>query len=366
MSAQCPFKDKRYHLELLKMYTMDLLDSRWTIEEVNQYYLQKVYIDFPTVGKIREYLMNRTPGIRRNNKFRGQIIEHNAIPRADKVSKSRDGSLGDFLTLFTKLIDKETAEINKKKEEELRTQKMFPSISNPEELSLAKAVSGSFKVSEPSDTRKAQPSNKPSKIYKETDFLTEEGYRNYLINDDLSQLVPENFRGNNQGMRGYPGIVYMNNQGISKKEIDEIMNIQQNEDNTKISEYKETSKDVRTHEAEESMKQLIEKEEGINTSTKNHPTSKEPVAVNLKSSKTKQESKSPFTQQIERELERLTKLLDSQEQQLKDIDDEMVNLNFDEPDYDEQISELENKKKVIYGEYQQTLNKYNVLVSKFR
>jgi len=338
ISANCPFRDNRYQFELTKMYITDLTSSQWTPLEVNQYYLQKVFRDFPTVEAIREYLSGRGAG----KKFRGQIIKS----KADKVSESRDGSLGEVFRIFAKMIDKETAEQNKKLEEELKLKKKCPTLENQDELNLAKALSGSFKVSEPSDTRKA----KPSKIYKESDFLSEEGYRNYLINDDLSQLVPEKFRGNDKGMRGYPGVVMIDNREEWEKPISG-------------SEYKETTKVKEQHVAEESMEEKHNEYE-INTSTKKTVSGNKPVAFNLQSKK-QQENNSPFTQQIVRELERLNKMLNDQENQLKDLDNKMEQLNYDDPDYDNEIDKLEKEKNKVYGEYQQTLNKYNVLVAKF-
>jgi hypothetical protein len=39
------------------MYAYDITSNRWTKQEVNRYYLQKVYQDFPSVDSIRQYML---------------------------------------------------------------------------------------------------------------------------------------------------------------------------------------------------------------------------------------------------------------------------------------------------------------------
>jgi predicted transcriptional regulator len=327
----------------MKMYILDLNSSRWTKEEINTYYLQKVYREFPTVASIRNYIMGSK---------RGQIVTQ----RKAEVSKGpiRDSFSGDKdFTLITRELDKKTDRENKAikyleemKKRNLENAKKFCSITNKDESNIAKALSNSFKTVEPEDTRKTQNLHY---IYRAEDFYNEEGYRNYIINDDLSGLIPSASRiiGNN-GMRGYPGRPNQNLTGNPQGEKkdqkeDKKVNLPIDGSVPRMCEYKETTDpDEVTQEAEERANV---------PSTMEVSASKGSVAFN---------SQHILFKKVK--LAELDKLLDSLEDEIKKLEEEEIKIDYDSPDYDDLQIKIGKKK----AEHRKLTSQYNDLVESLK
>jgi uncharacterized protein (DUF433 family) len=321
------------------MYIFDTKTSRWTLEQINEYYLQKVYREFPTVKAIRQYMMGSR---------RGQVVTQ----QATQVARGpRNGSVGGELDKYlarainddnnkTDHNDKALENLRRIKRENIERAKKFYSKNNQDELKKDETVSETFKKVEPTDTRKNQNQRY---IYAREDFQSEAGYRDYIINDDLTDLIPSQMKSIGiEKMRGYPGRLSKQHNSDSKPNPESSQSEDQYGKEKPIpgSEYKETvDPDEVTHEAEEKHNKPSTME--INASTGS-------VAFN--------------SQHILFKKVRLAELnikLDNLEAELKKLEEEEMKTDYDSLDFDEVQKKIGRKRR----EYNDTLSEYNALVN---
>jgi hypothetical protein len=84
----------------MKMYMFDMLSNRWSQQEINEFYLQKVYVEFPTVASIRNYMMKNKRGkIDRTYKknLKNNLSRNNSQNTTQEVTFMTEG-LKDYLS----------------------------------------------------------------------------------------------------------------------------------------------------------------------------------------------------------------------------------------------------------------------------